>query len=63
MDYKVTYLDGLSYMEHDGKIFDHGAHVRDCSDKIGLQGNYIRVASRSFEENLITLEALKKVVG
>lgn len=44
-------------------LFNHGIYVRDCSDKIGLNGNYIRVASRTFEENLKTLEALKAVIG
>ncbi len=36
-----------------------GVYVRDCSDKIGLDGSFIRVASRSFEENLIIIDALK----
>ncbi len=44
------------------KLLDLGIYVRDCSDKIGLDGNFIRVASRSFEENLKIIEALKKVL-
>ena len=35
---------------------ERGIYVRDCSDKIGLDGNFIRVASRSFEENLLIIE-------
>lgn len=40
-------------------LIDHGVYVRDCSDKIGLDGQFIRVASRSFEENLKILSGLK----
>lgn len=40
-------------------LIDYGVYVRDCSDKIGLDGQFIRVASRSFEENLKIIEALK----
>jgi len=37
-----------------------GIYVRDCSDKIGLNGEFIRVASRSFEENLIITQSLRE---
>jgi histidinol-phosphate/aromatic aminotransferase/cobyric acid decarboxylase-like protein len=39
-------------------LFNHGVYVRDCSDKIGLDGSFIRVASRTFDENLIILDGL-----
>ncbi|MEE9438577.1 MAG: aminotransferase class I/II-fold pyridoxal phosphate-dependent enzyme, partial [Saprospiraceae bacterium] len=42
-------------------LINHGVYVRDCSDKIGLKGEFIRVASRSFEENLKILEAIKSI--
>ena len=42
-------------------LFDYGIYVRDCSDKIGLKGEYIRVASRSKEENIKIIQALKDV--
>lgn len=42
-------------------LLDYGVYVRDCSDKIGLDGEFIRVASRSFEENLKTLSAIKSL--
>ena len=42
-------------------LINHGVYVRDCSDKIGLDGEYIRVAARSFEENKQILEALKYI--
>lgn len=41
-------------------LIDDGVYVRDCNDKIGLEGEFIRIASRTFEENLISLHALKK---
>lgn len=40
-------------------LVNHGVYVRDCSDKIGLEGNFIRVASRTFEENLAIIEAIE----
>ena len=32
-------------------LVEHGIYVRECSDKIGLSGEFIRVASRTKEEN------------
>jgi histidinol-phosphate/aromatic aminotransferase/cobyric acid decarboxylase-like protein len=42
-------------------LVNHGIYVRDCSDKIGLDGAFIRVASRTFEENLKIIQAIKKI--
>lgn len=42
-------------------LVKHGIYVRDCSDKIGLNGEFIRVASRTNEENKIILNALKSI--
>ena len=41
-------------------LVDYGIYVRDCSDKIGLNGSFIRIASRTFEENLEIIKALKE---
>ena len=41
-------------------LINYGVYVRDCADKIGLDGQFIRVASRSFEENLKIISAIKK---
>jgi len=41
-------------------LVEHGVYVRDCSDKLGLEGPFIRVASRSREENALILEALRQ---
>ena len=44
-------------------LYDHGIYVRDCSDKIGLNGNgYYRVASRSFEENYEIINGFTKEI-
>lgn len=40
-------------------LADYGIYVRDCSDKVGLPDGYIRVASRTFEENQEILAALR----
>jgi histidinol-phosphate/aromatic aminotransferase/cobyric acid decarboxylase-like protein len=42
-------------------LYSYGVYVRECSDKIGLEGQFLRIASRSFEENIIILEALKSI--
>ena len=40
-------------------LADNGIYVRDCSDKIGLEGQFVRVASRSLEENKLIIAAFK----
>ena len=40
-----------------------GVYARSCSDKIGLGDNYIRVASRSKEENKIIISSFKKMLS
>ncbi len=44
-------------------IIDHGIYIRDCSDKIGLNGNFVRVASRSYDENEKIIQAFKLYFG
>lgn len=44
-------------------LVNHGVYVRDCSDKIGLEGQFVRVASRSFEENLKIISAIRETVN
>jgi len=43
-------------------LVDHGVYVRDCSDKIGLEGQFVRIASRTFEENLKIITAVKNTI-
>lgn len=40
-------------------LLDNGLYVRDCSDKIGLEGKFLRVASRTREENEFILETFR----
>ena len=41
----------------------HGVYVRACGDKIGLDGEFIRVAIRTEPENELVFAALKDVLG
>ena len=43
-------------------LLKYGIYVRDCSDKIGLEGQFVRIASRSFEENLKIIKAIKELL-
>ena len=58
----VELLNGLTSEEVSlNLLVDHGVYVRNCSDKIGLEGEYIRIAARSFEENQLIYKALKAI--
>ena len=41
----------------------HGVYVRNCADKVGLRGEFIRVAIRTDEENIRVFKALEDVLG
>ena len=41
----------------------HGVYVRACGDKIGLDGEFVRVAIRTEQENELVFAALKDVLG
>lgn len=43
-------------------LCDYGVYVRNCNDKIGLNGEYLRVAARSKYENNLILKALENVI-
>lgn len=45
-----------------GMLVKHGVYTRDCRDKIGLEGEFVRIASRSWEENRIILKAAEDVL-
>jgi histidinol-phosphate/aromatic aminotransferase/cobyric acid decarboxylase-like protein len=40
-------------------LIDYGIYLRDCSDKIGLKGGFVRVASRTLRENNRIIMAFK----
>jgi histidinol-phosphate/aromatic aminotransferase/cobyric acid decarboxylase-like protein len=44
-------------------LLRYGIYVRDCDDKIGLDGEYIRVAIRTEQENVNVLSALADLLG
>lgn len=44
-------------------LIRHGIYVRTCEDKIGLEGQYIRLASRSKSENEYIIESFKDFFG
>lgn len=59
----VELTNGLTSFDFSMKLLiDHGVYVRDCSDKIGLNGQFVRIASRTFEENLEIISAMKTAV-
>ena len=43
-------------------LLKHGVYTRDCNDKIGLDGEFVRIASRSGEENDSILRAVADVL-
>jgi histidinol-phosphate/aromatic aminotransferase/cobyric acid decarboxylase-like protein len=44
-------------------LLRHGIYVRSCGDKIGLDGEFLRVAIRTESENVRVLTALTEVLG
>ena len=43
-------------------LIRHGVYLRNCDDKIGLEGNFIRVASRTKAENNHIIAGLKDIL-
>ena len=39
-------------------VEQYGIYVRECSDKIGLDGQFLRIASRSRKENKVIYKSL-----
>lgn len=42
-------------------LIEHGIYLRTCSDKIGLKGEFIRLASRTKKENEYIIECFSKI--
>jgi histidinol-phosphate/aromatic aminotransferase/cobyric acid decarboxylase-like protein len=58
----IELLNGLTADDVSADLIcNHGVYVRNCNDKIGLEGEFIRVAARSKEENKLILKAIKYV--
>lgn len=59
----IELLNGSTATDITAKLLaNYGVYVRNCDDKIGLDGEFIRVAARSQAENKIIIEAIKDVV-
>jgi len=44
-------------------LLRHGVYVRSCGDKIGLHGEFLRVAIRTEPENVKILSALSEILN
>ena len=44
-------------------LLRHGVYVRSCGDKIGLDGEYLRVSIRTEPENIKVLSAITDILG
>lgn len=44
-------------------LIRHGIYVRTCSDKLGLDGEFVRVSSRGLRENQQIIDAFNDVLG
>ena len=43
-------------------LIKYGVYIRDCSDKIGLDGEFVRIASRTKAENEIIVDSARDVL-
>lgn len=43
-------------------LAEYGIYIRNCNDKLGLDKGYYRIASRTFEENLIIVNSIKTLL-
>ncbi len=59
----IELLDGLKADDVSAHLLcNYGVYVRNCNDKIGLNGEFIRVAARTNVDNEIIVNALKKTI-
>ncbi|AJC93640.1 aminotransferase class I/II-fold pyridoxal phosphate-dependent enzyme [Campylobacter volucris] len=55
----VEILDGTSSEDFVSKmLIKYGIYMRTCKDKIGLNGEFVRIASRTFDENEIVIKSI-----
>jgi threonine-phosphate decarboxylase len=55
-------LDGLVSSLLREQLLEHGIAIRDCSNFIGLNDNYFRIAVRTREENTMLVSTLKTLL-
>jgi histidinol-phosphate/aromatic aminotransferase/cobyric acid decarboxylase-like protein len=44
-------------------LIDSGIYFRSCDDKKGLEGNFVRIASRDREQNDVIVREISKYFG
>jgi histidinol-phosphate/aromatic aminotransferase/cobyric acid decarboxylase-like protein len=55
--------NGMSAFEFMSRmLIKHGIYVRDCNDKVGLEGEFVRIASRTDKENQAITRAAQEVL-
>jgi histidinol-phosphate/aromatic aminotransferase/cobyric acid decarboxylase-like protein len=60
----VEICDGSNAADFVSKLLiAHGIYTRNCSDKIGLEGEFVRIASRKLEENIIIVNAIRELMS
>lgn len=60
----VEICDGSGAADFVSKLLiAHGIYTRNCSDKIGLDGAFVRIASRKLEENTEILTAIRELMS
>lgn len=55
--------DGMTSSLLCRQLLEHGIAIRDCSNFIGLNDNYFRVAVKTRNENVQLIAALKDIIG
>ncbi|MFX1294728.1 MAG: pyridoxal phosphate-dependent aminotransferase [Promethearchaeota archaeon] len=60
----IELLNEMSSMEITERLlFDYGVYVRNCNNKWGLNGEFIRIAAGTHKENEIVFSALQSVLN
>lgn len=58
----IELVDGSKSFDVFSKLLvEHGVYTRNCSDKIGLDGEFLRIAARNKKENAIIIQSLKSL--
>lgn len=60
----IELLDGTTSADFVSKmLIKYGVYTRTCTDKIGLNGEFIRIASRKSEENAKIIYSIRDIYG
>ncbi|MBS1537291.1 MAG: histidinol-phosphate aminotransferase family protein [Bacteroidetes bacterium] len=56
----IELKDGSTSTDFVSKLLiGHGIYTRNCADKIGLEGQFVRIASRNKDENALIINSIK----